>query len=205
MTRDYGHLAPGHYKVDRFGHVTKQETRTLRGFVIEGVASKYDTILFHERLKYINIQPGAFDISMKYEAPVECWLDHEKSLCLKGCRVELFSDEQALNFRVHLDDSEIAGHARDLVECGLYSQVSLGWHSSKKITRDIGGTNVVFILQGTLTEISLVPAGAIKTTHAQVSKLKDCRSLAEDCKSLKFRADNSYVELQRALSRLETQ
>jgi HK97 family phage prohead protease len=203
VSRDYGNLEPGRYTVDRYGHATKQETKTNRGFVIEGVASKYDTILFHERLKYVNIQSGAFDVSIKYEAPVECWIDHDKSLCLKGCRVELFSDENALNFRVHLNDSEIAGHARDLVECGLYSQVSLGWHSSKTITRDIGGTDVVFILQGTLTEISLVPAGAIKTTHAQVSEMKNCGTLAED--GLRFKSDNSFMELRRSLKRLEEQ
>jgi HK97 family phage prohead protease len=199
VTRYFG-LEPGRYVVDRDGRPVLQKSRTNRGLVVEGVASKYDKILFHDRLKYINIQPGAFDVSIKHEA-VECWLDHDKTLRLKGCRVELLSNDEALNFRVHLDDSEIAGQARELVECGLYSQVSLGWHSSKTITHDIGGTNVVFILQGTLTEISLVPAAAIKTTHAQVSELKGCKSLAED--SLRFKSDNSFMELRRSLKRLE--
>jgi HK97 family phage prohead protease len=197
-------LAPGRYKVDRDGNAIKQEPRTSRGFVVEGVASKYSTILYHDRLGYISIEPGAFDVSLKYE-PVQLWLDHDKSLAMPGCKVEVFSNEEALNFRVELDESELAFHARDLVECGKYDQVSLGWHSSKTITRNIGGTGVTFILQGTLTEISLVPAAAIKTTHAQVSELKNCRSLREDVESKKFASDNTFTELQRAMRRLQTQ
>jgi HK97 family phage prohead protease len=193
MTRYFG-LEPGaRYVVDRNGNAVKKQPKTNRGLVVEGVASKYDTILFHDRLKYINIQPGAFDVSLKYDAPVECWLDHDKSLCLKDCRVELYSDEQALNFRVHLDDSELAFHARDLVDTGLYSQVSLGWHSSKTTTRNIGGTDITFILQGILTEISILPSAAIPTTHVQVSKLNDCKSLAEDCS--RFKSDELHPVL----------
>lgn len=203
MTR-YFNLRPGaRYIVNKEGYAVEQKVRTNRDFVIEGVGSKYDTILFHDRLKYICIVPGAFDVSLKYDAPVECWLDHDPKLALTGCRVETFSDEQALKFRVHLDDSEIAGHARDLVSSGLYTQASLSWHSSKTVTRTIDGTDVTFILQGTLTHIALVPAGAITTTHVQVSKLNDCKSLAED--SLRFQSDNAFTELRRSLRRLEEQ
>jgi hypothetical protein len=120
---------------------------------------------------------------------------------MPGCKVELHSTETELNFRAHLDDSELAFIARDLVACGSRTEVSLGWHSSKTVTRDIGGTDVTFILMGTLTEISLVPSGAIKTTHTQVSELKNCRSLTED--SLRFKSDNSFTQLRRALKRLE--
>jgi HK97 family phage prohead protease len=179
--------------------------RSNRGFVIEGIGTKYNTIMYESSGRYIDIQPGAFDISLKYEAPVKLRLDHDSKLAMPGCRVELFSDEEGLNFRVHLSDSEICNHARDLVESGLYSQCSLGWHSSKISKRDIGGTEVNFILAGTLTEVSLLPTGACPTTHCQVSELKNCRSLREDVESKKFRSDNSYVELQRALQRLDSE
>jgi HK97 family phage prohead protease len=144
----------------------KYKSRTNRGFVVEGVGCKYSTIIYHDRLKYICIEPGAFDVSLRYE-PVECWIDHDSKLALTGCRVETYSDELALNFRVALDDSEIAGHARDLVESGLYNQASLSWHSSKTVTRTIDGTDVTFILQGTLTHIALVPAAAINSFAGQ--------------------------------------
>jgi hypothetical protein len=88
-------------------------------------------------------------------------------------------------------------------QCGSHTQVSLGWHSSKTITRKIGGADVTFILQGTLTHIALVPAGAIKTTHCQVRELKDLKSLAED--SLRVKSDNSFTQLRRALKRMEEQ
>src|SRR5258708_35120607 len=95
------------YLVGDDGVAVKQKTRTNRGYVLEGVATKYDSILYESGDRYINIQPGAFDISIRYEAPVECRLDHDEKLALTGCRVELFSNEEALNFRVHLIDSEI--------------------------------------------------------------------------------------------------
>lgn len=200
----YFNLQPGcRYVMSRDGEPVLQKSRSNRGFVIEGVASKYDTILFHDRLKYICIAPGAFDVSLKHD-PVQLWLDHDSKLAMPGCRVELFSNEEALHFRAHLDDSELAFHARDLVACGSHTQCSLGWHSSKHVTRDIDGTPVTFILQGDLTHIALVPAGAIKTTHAKVSRLADCGTIEHDCKSFRFASDNAATELQRALRRLDT-
>jgi HK97 family phage prohead protease len=180
--------------------------RSNRGLVIEGVASKFETNLYHDRLGFVNIMPGAFDISLKYpEAPIEAWLDHCPALALTDCKVELLSTETELNFRVHLSDSEICNQARDLVACGAYTQCSLGWNSSKTISRDICGTPVAFILQGTLTHIALVPAGAIKTTHCQVSELKNCGTLAEDCKSSRFKSENDFVAIRRAMQKLESQ
>jgi HK97 family phage prohead protease len=179
--------------------------RSNRGFVIEGIGTKCNTIMYESSGRYINIQPGAFDISMKYEAPVQLWLDHDSKLAMPGCRVELFSDEEGLNFRATLDDSELAGHARDLVESGLYTQVSLGWHSSKISKREIGGHEINFILAGTLTEVSLLPTGACPTTHCQVSRLADCGTLEHDCKSFRFKSDNDFVALRRAFQKLESE
>jgi HK97 family phage prohead protease len=204
MSREFGNLSPGRYIVNKAGVPILQKSRSSLGFVIEGIASKFDTILYTESHGFINIQPDAFKISIKYD-PVECWVDHDEALCLKGCRVELHSTETELNFRLHLDDSELAGHARDLVSSGAYTQCSLGWHSSKHVTRVIGGsTEVKFLLAGTLTHIALVPSGAIPTTHCQVSELKNCGTLADDCKSHRFESDNAFTELRRAMRRLES-
>jgi hypothetical protein len=52
----------------------EQKARTNRGLVIEGVGTKYDTILYHDRLGYVSIEPGSFEVSLNYEAPVQLWL-----------------------------------------------------------------------------------------------------------------------------------
>src|SRR6476660_220612 len=86
---DYGSLEPGasYRMVDGVPvkQPAKKNARSTRGYVLEGVATKYDAILYESGGRYINIQPGAFDISLKYEAPVECWLDHDKNLRLADC------------------------------------------------------------------------------------------------------------------------
>jgi HK97 family phage prohead protease len=202
----YFNLPPGvRYIVNREGEPVLQESKTNRGLCIEGVATKYSTMMYESSGRWINVMPGAFTVSMKHEAPIECWLDHSSKLVLKGCLVELFDDEEALNFRVHLSESEICNHARDLVESGLYSQCSLGWHSSAISKRNIGGTEVNFILGGTLTELSILPTGACPTTHCQISRLADCGTLEHDCKSFRMKSDNSFMELRRSLKRLEEQ
>ena len=91
-------LPPGRYVVNTAGEPILQKSRTNRGFVVEGVCSKYDTILYTESHGWINIQPDAFAISMKYEPAVDCWIDHDEALCLTGCKVELHSTETELNF-----------------------------------------------------------------------------------------------------------
>jgi HK97 family phage prohead protease len=203
-------LEPGRYIVVD-GIAVKQhakKTRSNRGLVIEGVATKYDTILYHDSFgpgRYINIQPGAFDISLKYEAPVQLWLNHDSKLAMPGCRVELFDGEEALHFRAHLDDSECAFHAHDLVASGLYTQVSLGWHSSKTILHEIERKQLTYIVAGTLTELSIVPKGAVPSTHCQVSRLADIGTLEHDSKSLRFKSDNTAATFSRALKRLESE
>jgi HK97 family phage prohead protease len=171
--------------------------------VIEGTATKYNSVLFHDgKLKVV--APGAFDRSMKYEAPVEIWIDHNKTLKLGDTRrnLELISDEAGLHFRLRLDNTELSSHARALVESKAYTECSIGFDSGKTELREIEGHSVLYILQARLEEVSLVPAGAVKATHAQVNDIENCDSLEQDCKSMKFRYDNSFAVLQRALGRV---
>jgi HK97 family phage prohead protease len=189
------------YVVNADGLPIKQTTRTNRGWCVEGIVLKYFHVFEHEG-DLISVAPGAFDISIR-DKPVEFWIEHDAKLRLVGCKLELHSTDDELMFRCHLDDSEIAGHVRDLVASGLYTEMSAGWHSSKTVTKNIDGKNVKFIVQGVLEEISLVPAGRVKTTHAQISELKNCDTLEKDC--LRFRSDNDFVALRRAFQKLETE
>jgi len=196
---DFEHGA--RYVVNADGVPVKQKTRTNKGWVVEGVVLKYFHVFEHDgELK--SVAPDAFAISIR-EKPVGFWIEHDSKLALTGCRLVLFSTDDELMFRCHLDDSEIAGHVRDLVASGLYTEMSAGWHSSKTATKNIDGKNVKFIVQGVLEEISLVPAGRVKTTHAQISELRTCDTLERDC--LKFRSDNAFTELRRKLQKLESE
>jgi HK97 family phage prohead protease len=197
----YFGLEPGRYKIDRDGNAIKQEPRSNRGYVIEGVALHFNQVIYHDE-QFQCICPSAFDVGLKHEKDVEAWLDHDESLHLKNCKLELHSTETELAFRIHLDDSEIANHAHDLVKSKLYTEVSVGWHSGKSVMRDVDGKPVKFILMAVLKEVSLCPSGIVKRTHAQVSKLKDCRSLRDDVESKKFISDNSFAELQRVIGKL---
>jgi HK97 family phage prohead protease len=200
----YGHLPAGRYLVGDDGVPVKYKSRTNRGYVVEGVALHFNQVIYHDE-QFQCICPSAFDIGLKYKNPVQAWLDHDESLYLKNCKLELYPTDTELNFRIHLDDSEIASHAHDLVESKLYTEVSVGWHSGTSVMREVDGKLVKFTLMAVLKEISLCPSGVVKRTHAQVSELKNCRSLREDVESKKFMSDNTFSELQRALTRLETQ
>jgi HK97 family phage prohead protease len=170
--------------------------------VIEGTATKYNSVLFHDG-KFKVVAPGAFDLSMKYDVPVEFWMDHDRFLKLGDTRnnLEIYSDDMGLHFRLRLDNTELSSHARALVESKAYTECSIGYDQGRTEKREVAGQDVLFILQARLEEISLVPSGAVKATHAQISDVDNCRSLEHDCKSMKFRCDNSYAELQRALRR----
>ena len=181
-----------------------QRKAASRGKVIEGIATKYNSVLFHDGMFKV-LMPGAFDICLKNDAPVEMWLEHNESLRLGDTKtnLDLFSDDYGLHFRLRLDDSEISWHARSLVASKAYTECSIGYDRAKTGTREIDGKQVLFIYQARLEEVSLVQNGAVKTTHATVNDLDQCGSLADDCKSMKFRCDNAYVELERALRRLD--
>src|SRR5450759_1530193 len=105
-----------------------QSRRSNKGIVVEGVVLKYFHV-FQDIGEYKAVAPGAFEISIR-DRPVELWIEHDESLRLTGCKVELFSDDESLYFRCHLDDSELAKHARDLIQVGLYTEMSAGFHSS---------------------------------------------------------------------------
>jgi HK97 family phage prohead protease len=205
---EYGRSAPiltvgGHAVTQRKATQTKASRSNL-GLVIEGVALHYNQVIYHD-LRFQCICPTAFDVGLKYESPVQFWIGHNEKLHLKNCKLELHSTETELNFRLHLDDSEIAFHARDLVESKAYTEVSIGYHSSSYIDRKIGDKTVKFIVRAILGETSLVPAGKCKVTHAQISELHNCRSLRDDVESKKFSSDNKFAELRRTLNRLENQ
>jgi HK97 family phage prohead protease len=200
---EYGGIVEKGFRVDgRPVETSRKARRSNRGKVIEGVALHFNQVAFHDE-QFQCICPSAFDVGLKYENPVQFWLGHDDSLRLKNCKLELHATETELNFRLHLDDSEIAGHAHDLVESKAYTEMSVGWHSGSSVMREVDGKPVKFILRAVLQEISLCPSGVVKKTHAQISELKNCRSLREDVESKKFSSDNSFVELQRALTRLE--
>lgn len=194
---------PGERYIWADGVFVKQQSRSNRGLCIEGVATKYNVMLQAVSGRFVNLQPGCFSVSLQYDSP-EVWLDHDSTLALKDCRVELYDGEEALNFRVHLNDSEICNQTRALVESGIYNQVSLGWNSSVVSKRVFDATEVSFVLAGSLTDVSLLPAAACATTHVQISELKNCRSLRDDVESKKFAVDNSWAELQRKLTALES-
>jgi HK97 family phage prohead protease len=170
--------------------------------LIEGTGTKYNSVLFHDgKLKVV--APGAFDRSIN-DAKVEMWIDHDRALKLGDTRsnLELFSDEFGLHFRLRLNNTELSSHAQALVESKAYTECSVGFDSGKTELREIDGHSVLYILQARLEEVSIVPAGAVKATHAQISDIENCESLERDCKSLRFRSDNAYAELQRALRRV---
>jgi HK97 family phage prohead protease len=178
--------------------------RSNKGFIIQGIATKYSSVLQTQSGRFVYIMPDAFKVSMRYDK-IEVWLDHQKSLSLKDCRVELFSDEESLNFRVHLLDSEICHHARALVECDSYSQCSVGFHSSVVSKRDVVGTEVSYVLRGTLTDVSLLSAGGCASTHCEVSRLADCNTLEDDCKRFRMKSDNDFIAIRRAFQKLESE
>lgn len=189
------------YVVNSDGVPIKQKSRN-KDFVIEGVACHYGQIIFHDE-QFQCICATAFDVALKHEKPVQFWISHDESLHLENCKLELHSTKTELSFRLTLDDSELASHARDLVESKLYNEMSVGWNSGTSTIKEVDGRPVKFILRAVLEEISLVPTGVVKRTHAQISELKSCRSLRQDVESKKFGSDNTWAELSRKLQKWE--
>jgi HK97 family phage prohead protease len=166
--------------------------------VIEGYGVKYNTVINDGKLNMV--VPDALDTSM-----VQFWVDHKSQLKLGDTRtnLELYTDDYGLAFRLRLDDSELAERACALVKNKQKTECSIGFDLAKTVTREIDGKSIIVILQARLEEISLVFSGAMSDspTHAMVNDIEKCGSLADDCKSMKFRSDNSFAELQRKLRR----
>ena len=135
--------------------------------------------------------------------PIEFWIQHQQALKLGDTttNLEFHSDSYGLAFRLRLDHSEISAHARALVRTKSFTEMSIGYYDAKQVTRAVGDKSVLIILETTLQEVSLVQSGVCPTTHAMLNDSDDCGLLADDCKTMKFRCDNAYVELQRALQR----
>src|ERR1700685_2552763 len=124
---------------------------------LQGRAVNFNSIISHKGENKL-ILPGAFDPTLDSGATVEFRLNHHDGACIgtTADHLELYSDENALNFRMTFPATEIGRQARAMAETGNHTEMSIGfdYHGARKMTQRYNGVDVVAIIEARLFEIT---------------------------------------------------
>jgi HK97 family phage prohead protease len=166
--------------------------------VIEGFACLYlkphwykDRVEVHER--------GCFNETLSRKDRVFLCIDHDDSYSLGNTddgSLELIDAPKGLAFRLRVKSQD------DLDRLQGRTAMSVKYAESEYEVREVAGENVRFIKSGKLVECSAVFRGAVPQTHLIVSDAKSVGNFRDDCQ-WKFANDNAFVDLKRALARLQ--
>ena len=152
------------------------ETRTSAisrdGGKIGGYAAVYDAPSHPLMVRGVNngkpfverISRGAFDRSLSQNISV--LIGHDRRELLANSRsglLQLRSDERGLAFEVDLPDTQRARDVRALVEAGVLSEMSFGFH----VRKDAWDGSNRTLLDVDLREVSIVENGAYPQTSAE--------------------------------------
>lgn len=152
------------------------ETRTAaferNGAKLGGYAAVYDAPSHLLAFPGINkgrpfterVAPSAFERSLN--SNVQLLVGHDQRELLANTKsglLKLSSDERGLAFEVDLPDTQRARDVRALVEAGVLTEMSFGFHVQKDAWKGSERT----LLEVDLREVSIVENGAYPQTHAE--------------------------------------
>jgi len=110
------------------------------------------------------VAPNAFERSLG--SNVQLLVGHDRRELLANTRsglLQLRSDERGLAFEVDLPDTQRARDVRTLVDAGVLTEMSFGFHVRKDAWKGSERT----LLDVDLREVSIVETGAYPQTHAE--------------------------------------
>jgi HK97 family phage prohead protease len=162
----------------------------LSGKYLQGFATRYwKPHVYDGRIEAF--APGAFARTLATKAAIRFLIGHDESrlIATAADRLELFSDETGLAFRLSLLDTD--SEFVDAVKSGQRDAMSVGYRVEHDEMRTIDGQEVRIIRDCTLFEISAVHRGAVKEAFCTVVDSSMCSTLAADCKAGRLLSDGS--------------
>lgn len=140
--------------------------------VFKGVAASFGTIHNDEPMLF---ERGCFSKSLASKAPKSLWIlhDHELVVATTADELQFREDGDALTFLCPVPDTPIAAKAAAYIRSGKLPEVSVGCTIQHEERRTIGGRSVRVIKEASLSEISLVPKGAVYGTDVRLVDLRN--------------------------------
>lgn len=166
--------------------------------VIDGNAVLYlkphwykDRVEVHER--------RCFDETLARKDRVDFCIDHDDSYSLGNTddgSLELIDTPKGLAFRLRVRSQA------DLDRLAGRTAMSIKYSEEEYEVRKVDGEDVRFVKRGKLVECSAVFQGAVPNTHLYVRDARTVGKFRDDCLT-QFASDRAFVELRRALQRLQ--
>lgn len=155
---------------------------------IQGWACLFDQAFAHEG-RIVYLKNGCLNASIESPQRVRMLFDHkaEREVASTTGGLQLERTPVGLAFRLDLNNSERAHEIFSTVDSGGRACVSVGISFEDYETKEIQGNKVDVVARAKLHEVSLVKAGAIERTFAEVVDLADCGPyLWIDCRQPAF-------------------
>jgi HK97 family phage prohead protease len=193
------------------GYITAVDSKSLRQYktpsrttafryepkVIEGFACLYLKPHIHKGRIEVH-ERGCFNETLSTKQRVDLCIDHDDSYSLGNTddNLELIDTSKGLAFRLRVKSQN------DLDRLQGRTAMSVKYGEKEFEVRKVNDEDVRFIKRGTLVECSAVFQGAIPKTHLIVSDAKSVGNFRDDCQ-WRFATDNAFVDLKRALQRMD--
>jgi HK97 family phage prohead protease len=134
---------------------------------IEGLGVELDTLIVNKHGEIIIIEPKAFDGYFASGNRPMVWLEHDETKVV-GANAELCLLNEGVAFRIPLTDSHYATAAKQLIQSGTHTSVSIGYHELRGCDEMHFGHKVRHIQEASIHEISICPRGASKKAFARI-------------------------------------
>jgi HK97 family phage prohead protease len=136
-------------------------------FCVEGLGVELDTLILNKLGEIIIIEPKAFDGYFASGNRPMVWLEHDETKVV-GANAELCLLNEGVAFRIPLTNSVYATAAKQLIQSGTHTSVSIGYHELRGCDEMHFGHKVRHIQEASIHEISICPRGASKKAFARI-------------------------------------
>jgi HK97 family phage prohead protease len=163
---------------------------------IEGLGVELDTLIVNKHGEIILIEPKAFDEYFASGKRPMVWLEHDQTKVV-GANAELCLLDEAVAFRIPLTNSHYATVAKQLIQSGTHTSVSIGYHELRGRNEVHFGHNVRHIEEASIHEISICPRGASKKAFARIINAKCEPPLHESVNTTMFAIEYDWHNVSR--------
>lgn len=147
--------------------ITERDSGDEQRLCIEGLGVELETLIADKHGNIILIKENAFDNSFASGSRPPVWLNHDKTKVV-GPHAELCLLKEGVAFRLPLSNSANARLAKEMIETGDQTSVSIGFTKNRTHDEIHFGHNVQYVDEATIDEISIVSYGASKNAFCRI-------------------------------------
>ena len=153
---------------------------------VEGLAVITDEPIATKTGDIVVFEKGCFDVYLASAPQTPFWLEHNSSKVVAKSGVEIAKiDGGGLAFRAPLAGSRYEATVCRMIDSATQAAISIGVTHDKYRTEKVGKHDVIFVDRATISEVSLVKAGACEVAFARLVDGKHA-SLTDSAKSTPF-------------------